>query len=176
MAKSRKTKASADGATIPASHIAFQRFAVRNAFFAELPKVPTPGGEPKPERTPHQISISATVGLSDEGMGEVTLAVDVTPDPRFQPYNIKVQLTGVFSSDKAYSEELGIFCRKMGPTLLFPFVRQVVSALTADGRYGRVMVQPLNLQAGLKDENWVESKPEPQQVIAATDSAKASKD
>jgi len=150
--KSRKptSRAQADAPTF-----GFQRFAFKRIVFTELDKVPTPEGESVSSSTVKTI-VNARVGLSTEGIAEVQLSVDVVPDPHVQPYDIHVEIAGIFATRNGTPEQLADFCKMMGPTILFPFVRQMVNSLTTDGRYGRVLLRPVNLLSQLKQDGWTE--------------------
>lgn len=161
MAKRSSSKTAEPGkVTTPLPTFGFQRFAFKNIVFSEVDQAPLAEGEPTPPRRV-RTGLTAKVGLSDDGRtAQVQLTIDVTPDPRVQPYEIHVEIAGIFTTKDGTPEQLGLFCRQTGPTILFPFVRQMVHSLTTDGVYGPVLLKPVNLLSQLAPDKWVEQQAE----------------
>jgi preprotein translocase subunit SecB len=65
-----------------------------------------------------------------------------------------VTVAGIFSGENVTAELLNEFCRTAGPTILFPYVREIVHKLTADGAYGPIRLDPINVQAALATAEW----------------------
>lgn len=144
------------GPVIPASvGVRFEGFFVRAAAFAELPGAeatpPAPG-----QTVPVSLEIQAVFsqGETPEGraVAEVHLHVNLEPDPSLQPYHLKVSVTGVFAAlEGVGAEDFKLFCRHSTPAILWPYIRQLVSALTADARYGPLRLDPVNV-AGMLNQ------------------------
>lgn len=139
--------------------VAFNKFSVLNVVFHEVPRVPLADGEPIPQAYGMQLNLTAAVGIN-ENIAEVRIAANVTPDPKVKPYNIHVEVIGVFSTKNGTPEQLGEFCRQVGPTILFPYIRELVHKTTQDGRYGEVRLNPMNVQQELNKNPWGVVEPE----------------
>lgn len=93
---------------------------------------------------------------------EVTVTLDVMPDPRVKPYEIQVELAGLFATHDATEDELREFCQRVAPTILFPYIRQIVSNVTSDARFGRILLPPLNLHVLIAPDQWIKEGVLPQ--------------
>ena len=71
----------------------------------------------------------------------------MTPDPKWHPYRIEVIVSGVFGSKDASPELFDQFCRSAAPSILFPYIRQIVHSVTADAIEGQLRLDPVNVQA-----------------------------
>lgn len=130
--------------------------ALNRALFEHLPRV-TPGpDEKKPSQMNYNMMLGAGVKYLTNGRHEVSLGMTVTPDPKWMPYKIEVEMIGLFSVTAGTEDDLKQFTRLAAPTILFPYVREVISKLTADAKYGPVRLSPMNVQALLNNSNWVE--------------------
>lgn len=129
----------------------FHQFGVVRALFQELPKVPLREGEQATQGLRTNLGAKVMVG---GGRAEVRLSVTLLPDPHAKPYEIQVEVVGNFSIENGTDEQLGAFCRINAPTILFPYVRELVSRISADGRYGPIRLNPTNVAAILKEDNW----------------------
>jgi preprotein translocase subunit SecB len=140
----------------------FSRFTVGRIVFLELAKTPIADGEQVSDPGQLHINVSVRAALADSGdMAEVRMLVAVTGDPRVKPYDIQVQVSGEFSAKNATQEQLGLFCRNNAPTILFPYVRQLVESITIDARYGRIRLQPINIPALLAKGEWQDEQQTP---------------
>jgi len=104
---------------------------------------PAPGG-----RTSVQLRLKVAISTPDDGAFDSALVFfdsEIFPDPAHQPYKIRVVLGGVFSHVELPQEEFLDFCRRSGPTIMFPYLRAAVSGLTADAQFGPVRIDPVNL-------------------------------
>jgi preprotein translocase subunit SecB len=88
----------------------------------------------------------------------VTLQVVLLPDLKWQPYHVEVVVAGVFRADRLAPALFDEFCRRAVPSILFPYVRQIVHTLTTDGAFGPVRLNPINIQHLLATD-WVASGP-----------------
>jgi preprotein translocase subunit SecB len=140
----------AETATPPRFH--FRHFAVTRALFQELPKVALQEGEKPTERLRTNVTAKAMVG---DKRAEVRFSMTLLPDPHTQPYEIQVEVVGAFSTEDGSDEQLGTFCRVNAPAILFPYMRELVNRISADGRYGPIRLNPVNIAALLKEDDWV---------------------
>jgi preprotein translocase subunit SecB len=151
------------GASPPApqpSQIRFGGVLVKRIMFEELPKTERKAVNPeRPDEYSMELGLAVNVTLRSPTSAEVTLVMEIKPDPSIKPYAILVELVGLFSTVDATQEQLADFCRFVAPTTLFPYVREVVSRTTADGRYGAVRLQPMNLLNFLSKGDWRASSP-----------------
>jgi preprotein translocase subunit SecB len=129
----------------------FDRFGVTRAVFQEVPKTELPEGEKPSGQLRSNLGVKVTVG---PGHAEVRFGMTVLPDPRFQPYEIHVEVVGMFSTDNGTDEQLGDFCRANALAILFPYVRELINRISADGRYGSVRLNPANVVALLSESSW----------------------
>ena len=116
-------------------------------------RIPTPG-----ETRPIGLNVDATASVSPNGkISQTTMTVVITPEPHVQPYRIEVTLTGVFEGDDSITtEQMTRFAQIGVPVILFPYVRELVHRVTADGRYGAVRLNPVNVAALLDQARWTQ--------------------
>jgi preprotein translocase subunit SecB len=63
-----------------------------------------------------------------------------------EPVSLEISIAGRFEQDlSAPNMGLDEFCRVNGPTLLMPFVRELVLNLTVRSRHGPVILPPINV-------------------------------
>lgn len=139
----------------------FDRLLVRKALFEQIERTPSQEGEKKPSTLEATLDLALSVQLNATRRdGQVTLATVIHPDLKWQPYRLEVTVSGVFGTSDASPELFDEFCRRAVPTILFPYVRQIVHMLTVDAAYGVVRINPINIQQ-LMANNWqrVESDP-----------------
>ena len=98
----------------------------------------------------------AGVSLLSGGNAEVKLGIALKSDPLVKPYEIELDVVGLFDTPNGTPEQLIDFCRSVAPNILFPYIRQVIDKTTSDGRYGEVRLDPANLSALLPADQWVE--------------------
>src|SRR6187455_3460553 len=139
------------------SQVEFVRIFSKHLVFEEV-ETSTPPQPRAPGTTPDvetQVKIAVTLD-SEKVMTAVTFHVTVVPDVAYQPYRVEVELVGLFKgTGSTTADALNEFARHSVPTIMFPYVREAVSRLTADGRFGSVRLRPTNIQAQL---NWGEAE------------------
>ena len=140
----------------PSPTFELHAIAMNRALFEHLPRVTPEPGEEKPAQMNYNLVLGAAVKYLANGRHEVSLGVTVTPDPKWMPYKIEVEMLGLFSVAAGSEEDLKQFTRLAAPTILFPYLREVVSKLTADGKHGVVRLNPINVQAMLANSDWVD--------------------
>jgi preprotein translocase subunit SecB len=145
---------------------------VTRVLFQEIARVPIPEGDPPPKPSNPKIELGVRITMLADRRAEVMITVVVTPDPRVKPYDIQVDLGGVFTvRGEGTQEELTDFCQKAAPTILFPYIRQTIASVTSDGRYGRVLLPLLNLQNLIDSDKWVREGILPDGTTPATPDA-----
>jgi preprotein translocase subunit SecB len=93
--------------------------------------------------------------VSAENVGRVVLKLTVTGDPRTKPYRVHLEIVGEFAGkEDASRDDVSTFCREAGPTLLFPYARQIIDRMTSDGFYGAIRLDPIYLRQMLTEQVW----------------------
>ena len=87
------------------------------------------------------------------GARKFEVIVDLEVEPTKQaPEKAQVRLIGLFEAAEGEpSIKFSDFVKLNASAILFPFAREVISAMTGRGPYGAFHVHPLNLVALLKD-------------------------
>lgn len=138
-----------------AGEFLFPAYWVDRLLFEVLPEAQKSPDESRPVTPQYAIVINLGAGIdAAELRGQVTMNVALTGDPKWQPYKIEITVTGQFAAVKTKTtpEQFDAFIRINVPTLLFPYVRELVSRVTHDGRYGGVRLNPMNIVAMLPKE------------------------
>ncbi len=79
---------------------------------------------------------------------ECTLMLTVTVELQEKPaYLIEVQQSGLFTISGFKQEELAHLLGSYAPSVLFPFVREVVSDLAVKGGFPQLLLDPINFDA-----------------------------
>ena len=140
----------ANGAGENTAQLSLQKVYIKDASF-EVPGAPAifqEQGQPQV-----QLNLSQQVGTLAENVYEVVLTVTVTCKlAEKTAYLAEVQQAGVFGMsgfDMANRDAvLATYC----PNVLFPYARQVVSDLIANGGFPPFLLQPLNFEAIYADQ------------------------
>ena len=132
----------------------------------ETAKQVAPGAEAIPPGTNLDINTTIQIRLEvapdlPNRRAQVGLTFVVTPDPRRQPYQIEVHGYGQFAANQEVTaEQLDEFCRTAAPTIMTPYLRQMVHSLTTDGMYGVVRLNPLNVAGMLEGQKAIPPAPD----------------
>jgi len=96
------------------------------------------------------LELNLQAGLSpDEKQGFLRLSVRTKPDEK-PVYNFNVTMLAVLLAVEGQENfPLKDYLQAAGPTMLYPFVREAVAAITGRGHFGPVWLAPFNLTAGL---------------------------
>jgi preprotein translocase subunit SecB len=160
MPKKRKTAAKRSkgsvGTTTEQPVFHFVQYNLLGLVFQQSEKIEAAEGDQPPSgRYPVQLTVNANVGISSEKkLGHLRLIVSVVPDPHSQPYNIVVDVMGVFSTQNGTPDQLGAFCRTNAPAILFPYIREIIARTTVDAAFGVVRLDPVNMSELLNQSAW----------------------
>ena len=139
---------------------------VLSVVYQQVPKVSlTEGEQPPPNGYPVQLSVNASIGVSEERVAQLRLVLGVVPDAHVQPYNIVVDVVGTFSTRNGTAYQLGEFCRLAAPGILFPYIRELIDRTTTYAPYGAVRLDPMNINQLINQTPWADV---PQPVKAPT--------
>jgi preprotein translocase subunit SecB len=145
------------GPTLCTPTFRFGRLMVRRASFEEVDRKPRSDGEVRPNPLISSLDIAASILISNDGQQAlVTLDVTVRPDLKWQPYRVQVVIAGLFHAQNATAEQFHQFCQRGVPPILFPYVRETVHRLTADGLHGPLRIDPINISELLNRSAWTE--------------------
>lgn len=137
---------------------AFDRVNVTSLNFVERPRVPVPDGDDPPTGYDMNIQLGLRFGLSDnQQQARVEMTVKVEPDPRVKPYSIQLVLVGLFAMTHGGPDDLKNFCQRLAPAILFPYAREIIDRTTADGTYGSIRLDPMNMLAAIDQTKWQKS-------------------
>lgn len=132
--------------------------AVRKVLFQEHPKQPAEEGEKRPPRVgvnlEFQVGVQSGKATDHEHRAVVTLVVKVHLDPKWQPYELEVVIAGAFAGIGLNEQQFDQFCRLSVPSILFPYVRQLVHNITTDANFGPVRIDPVNLVQLAAQSEW----------------------
>lgn len=62
-------------------------------------------------------------------------------------FRLEVRVSGHFESDESPNLDLATFARHQAPSLVLPFVRELIANISARSRQGLVLVPPINVLA-----------------------------
>jgi preprotein translocase subunit SecB len=124
--------------------MAFQKIYIKDVSFEapNAPQVFQEQGQPNVK-----LNLNQKVEKLDETTYEVTLTATVTCEVNEKnAYLAEVAQAGIFSmenfEEQALHQTLGIYC----PNVLFPYVRQEISALITAGGFQPLLLQPVNFE------------------------------
>lgn len=101
------------------------------------------------------LAVRAELRLAIEG-AEVSLEVVVNPDPEFIPTEVRASLSAYFSREATVSDEhLKQFAAGPALRILYPYIRELVSSITARGIYSQVWLDPMQAQMLFNDADGV---------------------
>lgn len=125
--------------------------ALRKLAYEEATPVQSAARAPNaaPERVSAEVKLEGTINLRTEQTSgtplvELLLSASVRPDPSVRPVAIDVTLAALFSAGVDVSmRQLLQFVNEGGVRLLFPYLREVISAVSARGIYGPIFLDPV---------------------------------
>jgi preprotein translocase subunit SecB len=131
--------------------IRLQAVALRKLSYEETTPVQGAARElnTSPERLSAEVKLEGTINLRMEQTSgtrivELLLSASVRPDPSVRPVAIDVTLAALFSAGVAVStRQLLQFVNDGGVRLLFPYLREIISAVSARGIYGPIFLDPV---------------------------------
>lgn len=135
-----------NGAAEQQAQFTIQKIYIKDVSF-EVPNSPQIFNEPGQPQL--ELNLNQKVArVADGGLFEVVLAVTVTCKLAEKTvYLAEVQQAGLFTlsgfDDRTLDMMLGTYC----PNVLFPYVRQAVGDLIANGGFPPFYLQPINFEA-----------------------------
>lgn len=118
--------------------------ALRHLSYEETAPIPAPA-DTLPGET--ELALDAEIALLDGNRAQLTYSLVVTPDPVRRPIKVTAKVSGLFEAAPGISvRELVAFANDAGGRILFPYAREVVSAVTGRGIFGPVFLDPMALQ------------------------------
>ncbi len=136
----------------------FESFAFERIFMETHPRVPPSEGETLEPGIAIDFRPRAEIEIDhDNKRARVLLGFKVEPDPKKQPYVLIVEIVGIFSLQTGTIDHLIQFARAGAASVLFPYVRQMISTVTRDGKWGPLLINPINVQTMLQ---WQETPPD----------------
>lgn len=122
---------------------------VRELVYKELPV--SPGFRPGATDTSLDlnIAVAGTINIFENSKAELLLEVAILPDPALKPIDVKVRMSVLFSYDPATGgpADIQTWINRVGVIVLFPYIREVISNVTARGVYGQVLLDPIAVDA-----------------------------
>jgi preprotein translocase subunit SecB len=140
MAEQNNGAAGADQA-----QFSIQKIYVKDASF-EVPGAPQVFNEPGQPQL--ELNLNQKIGRVGEGVFEVVLGITLTCKLAEKTvYLAEIQQAGLFSlagfDDRTLDMMLGTYC----PNVLFPYARQFLGELVAQGGFPPFYLQPINFEA-----------------------------
>jgi preprotein translocase subunit SecB len=132
----------------------FAAFALNKVLFEHIPRVKPGKDETEPTAVNSNITIGAAIRLIGDRRAEVSMGMTVVPDPKWKPYKIELEVLGRFQASNGTREQFLQFCQLAVPPILFPYMREIVHRLTADGKHGPLRLNPINVQSMLNQTEW----------------------
>ena len=127
------------------AQFSIQKIYVKDVSF-EVPGAPQVFGEPGQPQL--ELNLNQKVGRVGEGMFEVVLGITLTCKLADKTvYLAEIQQAGLFAlagfDDRTLDMMLGTYC----PNVLFPYARQFLGDLVAQGGFPPFYLQPINFEA-----------------------------
>ena len=132
--------------------------ALRSLKYEELPtSEPLSVTGTQSQRLSLSLSMAGEIKVAGQAVGgprvELVLRTQIVPDKTVRPVNIEVELSALFSADEGVAfESLLKFVNSVGVRIMFPYLREVVTTITARGIYGPIFLDPSNVGAMMTDE------------------------
>jgi preprotein translocase subunit SecB len=165
MADDDKTSSEAQGGDSSQVEFTIQKLYVKDVSF-EAPNSPEVFlKEWKPDTN---VQLNTEARQVDQGVHEVVLTVTITTKSQDKTaYLVEVKQAGVFSAKGFGQEQLGQLLGSYCPNLLFPYVREAISALVIKGGFPDMPLAPINFDA-LYAQHLEKTKSEGEQGAAPT--------
>ena len=101
------------------------------------------------EWTPElKIDLQTGNTLVEEGVYEVTLSTTVTVSSKEKvAFLVEVKQAGIFTMKHFTPEQMGPMIGAVCPSILFPYVREVISDVVTRGGFPQLLLAPINFDA-----------------------------
>jgi preprotein translocase subunit SecB len=133
------------GVNLPPPEFTIQRIYIKDLSFEspQAPKVFQENLQPA-----INLNIHTASSILDQDTHEVVLTTTITAavDTR-TIFLIEVKQAGIFTIKNIPEENMGVVLGVTCPTILFPYVREVVSEMAAKGSFQHFYLAPINFEA-----------------------------
>lgn len=137
-------------ALAPPLNIAIDRLVCRTASYREVEVQQRPTPPEQGAQLAIELKFDVRVSLFDQA-AELYMGVEVRPDPSHVPIEIQVGYSLFFRRPPELTEDaIKRFASTSGLIIIYPYVRQMVSDLSARGLFGPVWLDPLGAQTLLR--------------------------
>lgn len=100
-----------------------------------------------------KVDLNNTVNKLDGDNVEVVLTISVTAELEGETaFLVEVQQAGLFMIKGLTEEQFGQAVNIMGPTTLFPYIREAIDGLVIKGGFPPVGLQPVNFEAAYQQK------------------------
>jgi preprotein translocase subunit SecB len=148
------------------AEFALQHLYVKDISF-EAPKSPEVFSSKWEPETHVELATQST--RVSEKIYEVVLTITVTTKTQDSPaYIVEVEQAGIFMVNNFSAAQLEHFLAVYCPTMLFPYIREVVSGMIVKGGFAPLYLAPFNFEDLFRQrQNEAASKPQAQQHVHA---------
>lgn len=133
-----------------APQVSIQRLYIKDCSFESPigPKVFSGAWKPSVK-----VDLNNTVNKLDGDNVEVVLTISVTAELEGETaFLVEVQQAGLFMIKGLTEEQFGQAVNIMGPTTLFPYIREAIDGLVIKGGFPPVGLQPVNFEAAYQQK------------------------
>ena len=133
-----------------ATQVSIQRLYIKDCSFESplSPRIFTGAWKPS-----MKVDLNNTVNKLDDDTVEVVLTISVTAELEGETaFLVEVQQAGLFIFKGLTDEQFGQAVNIMGPTTLFPYIREAIDALVVKGGFPAVGLQPVNFEAAYQQK------------------------
>jgi preprotein translocase subunit SecB len=91
------------------------------------------------------IEIGVQTRVTDDGKRGV-IVLSAATDSDDQLYRFRVEMAGLVSADESSPNlEVRDYLAQQASAMMFPFLREAVASITGRGRFGPIVINPINL-------------------------------
>ena len=113
------------------------------------------------DKTPETLDCSLNLSISKEIQGRkeggktlfLRLAADPMAGVKEKPFEMQVEILGVFDAEPDSNLPIETFGSEQGPALLVPYLRELISNITARTPLPPLILPPINVHALLSAKN-----------------------
>ncbi len=111
---------------------------------------------PSFKETANQINVAFRIGIKHKLIKRNLLCltnqrVIVFPELEISPFSLTVEMQGTFSVEKEEElDDLEEFCKLSAPSVMFPYIRSIISDLTSKSAYPTLDLPLINMEKTVK--------------------------